>query len=228
MEVDKMIDTLDMFKGGKNSRKSKHSIIQNDLDSIRSTLFGKFYEGIIAKWLQENEGYIHQKGKPCVYWKETDHIKNSLKNSFVDKINNALKKKKENNIRTNSDGLFKKNNCYYLWEAKHWAKWNEGKSIGTQVWDLLSNSPWILAKKVKHGSEFKDIKGILFSWWQEFNEYEEMEKITTQIINVPFKFYFTSNIIDDCRKKKYGWYQKLIEEQKENIDEFFEELFGEK
>lgn len=53
-----------------------------------------------------------------------------------------------------------------------------------------------------------------------------MEKITTQIINMPFKFYFTSNIIDDCRKKKYGWYEELIEEQKENIDEFFEELLG--
>ena len=68
--------------------------------------------------MQENEGYIHQKGKPCVYWKETDCSRSSFKDIFVDKINNALKKKKDNNIRTNSDGLFKKNNCYYSYIKK--------------------------------------------------------------------------------------------------------------
>ena len=55
-----------------------------------------------------------------------------------------------------------------------------------------------------------------------------MENEIKQIINLPFKIYFTSNIIDDCRKEKYEWYQKLINEQKGNIEGFFKELLGEK
>ena len=223
-----MIDTLEMFKTGKNSRKSKHSIIQNDLDSIRSTLFGKFYEGIIAKWLQEHDKYILIDGKPCVYWVNTKSLYNASDKAFQQRINSALKKKKQKNVRTNSDGFFTKASNNYLWEAKNWAKWSEGKTVYNQVLDLLSSSPWLLAKEVKHNGEFKAVNGILFSWWQKFDRYHDIEKQISSNIRIPFKFYFTSKIIDDCRIEKYDWYLKLINEQKENIDDFFKELLGEK
>jgi len=222
-----MIDTLDIFKTGKESRKSKNSIIPNDLDSIRSTLFGKFYEGIITKWLEENERYIHKKGKPCVYW--NDILESKFDDDLSVKLNKSLKYKKEHNKHTNSDGLFEKDGKFYLWEAKHWPKWDEGgKEIPTQVKDLLGDSPWILAKKVKYGGKPIKIDGILFSWWQKFDGYDTIQNEIGQIIDLPFKFYFTSEIIDDCRKKKYNWYKELVNEQKENIDEFFKELLGEK
>ncbi len=224
-----MIDTLDMFgQGGK----SKESVIPTDLDSIRATLFGKFYEGIIAKWLEEKEGYQHLQGKPCVYWKCIEELLNPSKdsfinsfidiNSFIVSLNKSLKHKKENNIRANLDGLFKKADVLYLWEAKNWPKWNE------QVENILERSPWLLTKIVKHKGKYKPIGGILFSWWQKFEGWETLQEDISRIINLPFIFYFTSEIIDDCRQKKYEWYQKLINEQKKNIDNFFRELLGEK
>jgi len=220
-----MIDTMELFN---RAGKSKESVIPTDLDSIRSTLFGKFYEGIIAKWLEEKEGYKHLQGKPCVYWKNTQPLLNPSNDAFIDSLNKSLEQKRNNNIRTNSDGLFEKDGGFYLWEAKHWAKWNEGKPIEKQVEDLLSNSPWLLAKNVKHNGQDKKINGILFSWWQRFEGYEKLQQDISRRIRLPFKFYFTSDIIDDCRRNKYHWYQKLINEQKENIDEFFRELLGEK
>lgn len=219
-----MIDTMEIFK---RAGKSKESVIQTDLDSIRSTLFGKFYEGIIAKWLEENEGYKHLQGKPCVYWSDTQPL-NNPSDPFIVSLNKSLEQKRKNNIRTNSDGLFEKESRLYLWEAKHWAKWDEGKPIKKQVEDLLSNSPWLLAKKVKHNGQDKKLDGLLFSWWQRFERYELLQQDVSRRIKLPFKFYITSDIIDDCRMKKYGWFQKLINEQKENIDEFFKELLGEK
>lgn len=218
-----MKETLKLFS---EAGKSNKSIISTDLDSIRSTLFGKFYEGIIAKWLVEKEGYLHQNGKPCVYWKEIDEL--NLSDNFSKSLNGSLESKKRHNKHSNSDGLFKKNDKYFLWEAKHWAKWNEGKELEKQVGDLLSNSPWLLAKKVKKSGENIKIDGILFSWWQRFKGYETLQQDVSQRIGLPFKFYFTSDIIDDCRRNKYCWYKKLINEQKENIDEFFRELLGEK
>jgi len=224
-----MDETTNLIRTGKQSRKSKKSIIETDLDSIRSTFFGKFYEGIIARWLQEKEGFEHQKGKPCVYWKDTNPLNNSLKNDeFVINLNKALVKKKENNIRTNSDGLFEKNGELYLWEAKNWPKWDEGKKPSEQVKNLLSESPYILAKQVKIGGQNKEIKGILFSWWHEFENYKELQNYISSLLKISFKFYFTSNIIDDCRKNKYDWYIELINEQKNNIVDFCNELLGNK
>lgn len=220
-----MIDTVEIFKC---AGKSKESVISTDLDSIRSTLFGKFYEGIIAKWLEEKEGYKHLQDKPCVYWKNTQPLVNPSNDEFIYSLNKSLEQKKNNNIHTNSDGLFEKDGGFYLWEAKNWPNWNEGKPIKKQVEDLLGNSPWLLAKKVRHQAQTKQLSGILFSWWQIFESCDQLEKDISERINIPFKIYFTSEIIDDCRKNKYDWYQKLINEQKENIDKFFRELLGEK
>lgn len=219
----KMIETMKIFSQG---GKSEQSIIPTDLDSIRSTLFGKFYEGIIANWLVKNEKYEHLQGKPRVYWK--DISQKELTTDSEKRLYQALLQKLKNNKHTNSDGLFKKNDEFFLWEAKHWAKWTEGKLIEKQVKDLLMTSPWILAKKVKHNGVEKEIKGVLFSWWQKFKEYNKIEEEISKIICLTFKFYFTSEIIDDCRKKKYDWYLKLVNEQKVNIENFFKELLGEK
>jgi len=220
-----MIETKNIFK---NAGKSEELVISTDLDSIRSTLFGKFYEGIIAQWLEEKEGYKHLRGKPCVYWENTEFLVDMSNDKIVDSLNKLLKQKKNNNQRTNSDGLFEKDGGYYLWEAKNWPKWDGGQTIETQVEDLLKNSPWLLAKSVKHQKKNKKIIGILFSWWQRFEGCEKLQQDISQAIGLPFKFYFTSKIIDDCRMNKYPWYQIIIHEQKKNIDEFFRELLGDK
>lgn len=217
-----MIDIEYLFKQG---GKSKKSPIQTDLDSIRSTWFGKFYEGIVASWLQEFEGYRFQKGKPCVYWIDTPPL-DSPTTDLGESLNIALQNKRKN-VHSNSDGLFEKNEKYYLWEAKNWAKWNEGKSLQKQVRDLLGNSPWLLAKQVKHNGHIRPIDGILFSWWQRFEGCDELAKEITNTIDMPFAFYFTSEIVEDCRKNKYTWYNELIEEQKRNIDVFTKGLLGE-
>ena len=142
-------------------------------------------------------------------------------------MNIAVTGKKEHNKHSNSDGLFSKDGKHYLWEAKHWAKWNEGKPPKQQVEDLLGNSPWLLAKNVRHQGKLKDIDGFLFSWWQRFEGHEKLRIEVSQTINLPFRFYFTSEIIDDCRTNKYQWYRDLVNEQKENINEFFSEILGE-
>jgi len=219
-----MIETLDIFGKTGMSRKSK---IKTNLDSTRSTLFGKFYEGIIANWLEKNHGYIHLQGKPCVYWDNTNLAKNSS-DQFIKSLNNVLKIKKKNNVRANLDGIFEKNNKLYLWEAKNWPQWNGGKQIKEQVYDLLSNSPWLLAKEAKHNGEVKKIHGVLFSWWQRFEGEKKFQKDLSRQIRLPFKIFFTSEIIDDCRNKKYKWYRELVGEQENNILGFFEELYGKK
>ncbi|MBF0120756.1 MAG: hypothetical protein HQK79_18155 [Desulfobacterales bacterium] len=210
----------------KKSRKSKSSIIPNDLDSIRSTVLGKFYEGIIAKWLEEKEYYKFRNGKPSVYWHNIlipDKIDNSEEyKASLEKIIKDQKKK-----RTNSDGLFERGEKKYLWEAKNWPKWNQGCSDNKeQICKIFKETPWIFAKEVKHIGKNMPIQGIIFSWWNEFEGFKEFEDNISKIIEIEFKIYFTSNIIDDCRKEKYDWYIELVKEQQENLCLFFTELLG--
>lgn len=219
-----MTNITELFK---QVGKSKESIIQTDLDSIRSTLFGKFYEGIIARWLEEMEGFKLHKGRANVYWNETKELKS--KDDFSKKLNQALDKKiKDKRKRTNSDGLFEKNGNFYLWEAKNWPKWRgKEKTLDEQVKNEAFG-PWLLAKQVHIKGEKRKISGMLFSWWQRFEEYKKLENEVKETIGMPFKFYFTAEIVDDCRKKKYDWYIKLVNEQKQNTDEFFKEILGDK
>jgi hypothetical protein len=135
---------------------------------------------------------------------------------------NRLKKERK---RTNSDGLFKKDNKHYLWEAKNWPKWNQGITDDKkQILNIFETTPWIFAKQVRHKGNDKNIEGIIFSWWNEFDNFSDFENHISKLIKAEFKIYFTANIIDDCKANQYKWYLKLVEEQQRNIAAFFRQL----
>jgi hypothetical protein len=209
---------------GKNSRISKCSLIPTDLDSIRATVLGKFYEGIIAKWLVEIKKYQFLEGKPSVYWQDLKIPNGSKYKDYKNSLENIKENKK---IRTNSDGLFERNHHeYYLWEAKNWPKWNQGIPDEEQILKIFKTSPWIFAKKVKHKGTGKLIRGVIFSWWKNFDKSKDFEKEISRMIGSEFKMYFTSEIIDDCRENQYDWYLSLIKEQQWNMRDFFYQLKG--
>jgi len=189
------------------------------LDSIRSTVLGKFYEGIVAKWL-DTHGYTFQEGKPCVYFKDLQ-----IPGTLPD-YRKSLKNNKK--IHTNSDGLFLRTTSqeHYLWEAKNWPKWSGGLRDRNQIEKIFKTTPWVFAKQVRHKGKDKPLSGIIFSWWKRFDGFREFEKTTSETIGLKFKLYFTSEIIDDCRKEQYPWYIKLIEEQRHNMKDFFSELLA--
>jgi hypothetical protein len=208
---------------GTKSRKSTCSIIENDLDSIRATVLGKFYEGIIAEWLHRNKGFEHLKGKPCVYWQDVEIPDIETFREHRTSLQNLQRTKK----RTNSDGLFRTDHQeHYLWEAKNWPKWNEGLTDKAQISNVFKTTPWVFARQVRHGGKDKQISGVLFSWWKRFDGFEDFEKDVMAMTGSKFKFYFTSDVIDDCRKEQYDWYIKLIREQQRNISDFFGELLA--
>ena len=209
---------------GSGSRKTQFCIISADLDSIRSTVLGKFYEGIVAKWLNEKGGYQFQPGKPAVYWQNITIPVGKKYDDYRAGLKKLIKNKKK---RANSDGLFKKGNGYYLWETKNWPKWDEGYSNEKeQILDIFKGTPWLFTKKVNHNGTEIPIEGVIFSWWQKFDKFKDFEKELSLLIGSQFRIYFTSEIIDDCRRNKYKWYLKLINEQEQNIATFFKELKG--
>jgi|YNPNPStandDraft_1061719.scaffolds.fasta_scaffold107205_1 hypothetical protein len=199
----------------------------NDIinDPIKATLFGKFYEKIVSEWLEEREGFTLCKGKPRIYWKDVEYAKGNSKS--VSELNDILKKYKEEKQFCTPDGFMKKDGKHYVWEAKNWPCWTEGKKPLEQLRDLLWSMPLILATKAVHRTKEKPIDGILFSWWSKPEGVEPLLKEIKELIEPrTFEIFYTADILEDCIKNQYPWYLEIVKEEKTRIDELFRDLQG--
>ncbi|MFQ5964278.1 MAG: hypothetical protein ACE5KZ_08350 [Candidatus Scalinduaceae bacterium] len=216
----------------------KYNKLESKYGSTRSTLFGRFYEKIISKWLEEREKYTLERWpnnkvvrKPRIYWNNIflDNF-NFSKDWFVrDEVEESLNFLKNKKSHCTLDGTFKKNDKFYIWEAKNWPLYPE-KGPKHQIRKYLTNNPWIFDKKFDIGGKNYEISGFLFSFWNmELKDKTEIEEGVNQIIGEnKFKIILTQAILDDCLGKQYDWYREIIKEEKANIDDFFDQLLSRK
>ena len=194
-------------------------------DSIKATLFGKFYEKIVSGWFKEKEGFTHFDGKPRIYWKHVEYVRGN--SGPVSRLNEVLRKCKNEKQFCTPDGFLQKNSKYYIWEAKNWPLWSEGKKPLDQLRDLLFSMPLILATKAIYRTNEYSVDGILFSWWSKPKEVESLlREINTLIAPRTFEIFYTSDILEDCIQNKYSWYLQIIAEEKVRIDELFRDLLA--
>jgi hypothetical protein len=192
---------------------------------LKSTIFGKFYEEVVRGWLQENEHFIPSDGKPRIYWKDLVQIKGDSQSAI--KLNKSLENNKAEKKFCTPDGLLQKEDKLYIWEAKNWPLWNEGKTEFNQLRDLLLSLPQILATKADYRKEKKAIHGFLFSWWSEPADANTLLKeIRTLIAPRCFEIFYTKVILEDCITKKYPWYVQIINNNKSSVQKFFNDLLG--
>ena len=134
-------------------------------DPIKSTLFGKFYERIILEWLKEEKGFTRFEGKPRIYWKDVELINGDSKSAH--RLNEVLKRYKNEKQFCTPDGLLEKNGKFYIWEAKNWPLYNEGKKPLSQLEDLVFSMPLIQAKKAVYRSKKYNIDEFYFLGGQD-------------------------------------------------------------
>ena len=189
-------------------------------NSLRSTLFGKFYEEIFRGWFK-TKGFKVKEGKPRIYWNEQP-IPKKVISSFHNKLIDTLKEKQKNN-HCIPDGLLEKNQNIFVWEAKNWPQWYE--TINDFIW----SSPWILAKTVNYRTKSYSINDFILTWWNRLkNEYQILNNVKNCIKSITFEIFYTKEILNDCILKKPEWYIKIINKKQNDVIEFFKQLKGEK
>lgn len=199
-------------------------------DGTRATLFGRFYEGIVSRWLEEKRGYKlarHSSGavhKPRIYW-------NKIQWDKFDYSGEELFNPKIEDLRKRSycipDGCFVNEGKFYIWEAKNWPRYPE-KGPKPQIWAYLSSYPWILATTFDLGDKEQDIAGFLFSFWDMPAPIkDEIEQGVNRIIGAnKFEIVLTSPIIYDCIRRQYDWYAEITRRERRNVNNFFDQLAG--
>ncbi len=195
-------------------------------DSVKSTLFGKFYEDILRKWFAETKGYKILDGKPRVYWKNVPPCSKDNKASVI--INNELKKYKKNRHWCTPDGIFERSNKFFIWEAKNWPQWTEGKDPLNQLRDHLLSMPMILANKAVYNKKEYELGGVIYSWWSEPEGFNEIKSEIDNLLSPrSFDLHSTLDILEDCIQYKYSWYLEIINREKDRTNKLFQELLGE-
>ena len=129
---------------------------------------------------------------------------------------------KKHRLRTD-----KKEDKSYIWEAKNWPLWNEGKTNFNQLRDVLLSLPQLLATQANYRKEKKTVHGFLFSWWSEPLEVNILlEEIRTLIAPRTFEIYYTKPILEDCIERQYPWYVQIVDREKLGVEKFFKDLLG--
>jgi hypothetical protein len=220
-----MTNVDDLFSEKDNRPESRYG-------STRSTLFGKFYERIIANWLEKEKDYelkrrpnraVH---KPRIYWNKIslDNFNFAEESTFETKAEKFLHGHRSH---CTPDGLFERRGKSYIWEAKNWPLYPE-KGPESQIWNYFSNNPWILARTFDYEGNELEISGFLFSFWDmEIPVKKRIENKVNKIIGEnKFEIILTKEIMKACIHNKYDWYVQIIDQEKNNIDKFFDQLLG--
>ena len=203
--------------------------------STRSTLFGKFYERVLRKWLEENrhctlvrwqDSAVH---KPRIYWRNVSFEGSDFSHepSLKEQMSQALRQKASH---CTPDGVFVKENRFYVWEAKNWPLYPE-QGPRSQILSYLASNPWVLARRFDFSGIQYEISGFWFSFWcnEEVDESEirKVEQVINSIIGTArLEIILTEKILDDCIINQYPWYLKIIRQEKENVEQFFNQLLG--
>jgi hypothetical protein len=199
-------------------RMDASNIISNP---TRATLFGRFYEDIVRKWLETQLGFTVLPGKPRIYWKDQAIPSISKPTVNTSRLISALNNNKHSRSHCTPDGFLEKDGKYFIWEAKNWPKW--GEPIDNVLW----NSAWLLAQKADYRKKKYDLTGIIFSWWSRpTNETVLLQEIRGCIAPLSFDIYYSCEILNQCIQQQPIWYVDIVKRVQSDVEEFFLQLLG--
>lgn len=210
---------------------------ESNYGSTQATLFGKFYERILSRWIEQELGCKREPSdsaksaihKPRVYWRSIgiDGFDFAEHQDLKDGMAEALTKLRSH---CTPDGAFTKDGKWYVWEAKNWPLYPQNGS-GKQILDYLKDHPWVLAHELELCGVRHPIAGFWFSFWCRDAKQEalirEAEQVIKSIVGTDrFKIILTDEVLDDGIEKQHPWYLEVVGQEREHIEAFIDKLLS--
>lgn len=210
--------------------------------SLRATLFGKFYEAIVAHYFAEelnfevfdrdividigflkginyNNQNLVRKLENAV---EQGIINNGLKDRLLDKFKVALNGLNRRR-RFNPDLVVKKGDKYYVVEMQVWPAWLKHRyGVPKFSWKVILNEgvaiiPRVLADKVKvHGKTY-DLSGFYYVTLGRSNDHNSIENFFKDLTGREFKLWYVDEVICQCYERE--WFRDIISAVKHHVDD---------
>ena len=213
-------------------------------DSLRATLFGKFYESIVASYFKETLGftvydrsiailvdYLESLSKEEL----TGRVENLITEGRVDRgiaeavvvrLINALNAAKRK--RFNPDLVLEEKGKYYIVEMQIWPVWTRRRYGSSDLsWNTIINEgvaliPRVLATKVKVGGREVPVSGFYYVTYSRGPDHSAIEDLFKAITAREFKLLYIKEIIRECHN--YDWYKSIIQTVRKNVNDFLENL----
>lgn len=188
---------------------------------MRVFLFAKFYEDLLREHFKHN-GYEVYSGKPRIFWKTISPPSKTYGDNHASLID-SLKSLQRNGVHCTPDGLFKRDNAYFVWEAKNWVQELYPSPFADRIW----NFAWLLAKQVEYKGQTHDLSGFVISWWErEEGMNEALAELRKCVSPLSVDLVITKEILNKCITAQDQWYINLVKDKRKNINQFFDVLLG--
>ncbi len=185
---------------------------------MRVFLFAKFYEELLRHYF-ERQGFEVLPGKPKIFWNKIPFPNNKVPLRLA----KSLKERQQSALYCIPDGLFRRGEDYYIWEAKNWVQDLFSSPFADRVWDF----PWLLAREVEYRGQSYKIRGFVISWWdREQGMDEALTELRSSIYPLTVDIVLTKDVLQECITFQYDWYVKFIRYIRKNVDQFFDVLLG--
>lgn len=199
----------------------------NELFSLKNSggmrvfLFAKFYEDLLRAYFRHS-GYEVLSGKPRIYWNRIS-LPIKVRNDSHSRLANKLKELQQNAVYCIPDGLFRRDNSYFVWEAKNWVQELYPSPFADRVWDFA----WLLARQVEYRGQAYKISGFVISWWEREQGMDEaLTELRKCVDPLSVDLVITKEVLQECITAQYEWYINLVRDIQENINQFFDVLLG--
>lgn len=216
--------------------------------ALRATLFGKFYESIVAGYFKYVCGFeVCDRGISI----SVDDLENpndierriqQLKGQNVDHAMKLVRKYEEewNKLRKkrfNPDLVLKKDDKYYIVEMQVWPVWLERKyNVPEFSWEIILNEgvaiiPRAFASRVKvcgASHAFQNVAGFYYVTYSRGSDHEDIESVLRVLTQREFRLIYVKEIVENVARQydheNYRWFREIIAKVKENVEDFLNGL----
>lgn len=189
--------------------------------ALRVALFAKFYEDLLRAYFT-HRGYEVLPGKPRIFWKKIP-LPVQVRSGYHARLATKLRQLQRHAAYCTPDGLLRRDNRYFVWEAKNWVQELFPSPFTEWVWDVAG----FLARQVAYRRREYEISGFIVSWWDhEQGMSDALAELRKCVAPVSVELVIIREVLQECVGAGYEWYIALVRNIRNNIDQFFDVLLG--
>jgi len=215
-------------------------------ESLLATLFGKFYEPIVAGYFKMRgyEVYCRNISVDVRSLESVEEVRERLKRLYEnggflvgldlerirERIEDSIRRYREDKRRKrfNPDLVVERGGRYYIVEMQIWPVWLKQRFGSFKfTWRVILEEntallPRVFATRVKVNGRERGVAGFYYVTFDRSNDHDTIREFFEKITRREFELFYITEILREVKSQE--WYRRLIDRVEEKVLEFFGSL----